>query len=415
MSLRNPLLGTEWGDYFMTAGSRVGVLVFSFAANVIITRTIGAEGRGLYALVNNSILLAALLASIGAAEAVAYFVAREEGSRRKTVGNGLVIVAVGTVVVVTAGAALRTRLPGLLGGISPSTLALILACVLPAGLARVFRATLQGLKDFTSYNVCIVARPVTTLVYSCVFLLLLNRGMAVVPYMLLLVTLTECVINGGLALRHIHPDVIASTERIRKLMSYGLRANVTMLLNFVHLRIGIFLLGYLMTKEAVGIYSVSAALAEIQMYIPLAVGWVWMPRVATRSLDRSVSGTKKLMLRVLPVLLLISALLVILGPRFIPAVFGPEFTASYMPMLLLLPGGVLLGMVLIISGFFDGRGKPHLSAILSLCAVVVIVVSDIFLIPVLGIRGAALGSSLGYLCAFVVAVALFWRASHHRE
>jgi O-antigen/teichoic acid export membrane protein len=188
-----------------------------------------------------------------------------------------------------------------------------------------------------------------------------------------------------------------------------------MLLNFVHLRIGIFLLGYLMTKEAVGIYSVSAALAEIQMYIPLAVGWVWMPRVATRSLDRSVSGTKQLMLRVLPVLLLISALLSILGPRFLPAVFGPEFEASYVPMLLLLPGGVLLGMVLIISGFFDGRGKPHLSAILSLCAVVVIVASDLMLIPAWGIRGAALGSTIGYLFAFVVAVGLFRRTAHHLE
>ena len=147
MSLRNRLLGNEWGDYFLTAGSRIGVLAFSFVANVVLTRTIGAEGRGLYALVINSILWATLLASIGAGEAVAYFVAKDRDSRRLTAGTGLVIVIMGTVVIVVAGIALRRQLVGLLGGISPTAVAIILFCVLPASLARVFRATLQGLKD----------------------------------------------------------------------------------------------------------------------------------------------------------------------------------------------------------------------------------------------------------------------------
>jgi O-antigen/teichoic acid export membrane protein len=121
------------------------------------------------------------------------------------------------------------------------------------------------------------------------------------------------------------------------------------------------------------------------------------------------------MLRVLPVLLLLSALLAVVGRRFIPAVFGAEFGASYLPMLILLPGGIVLGMVLIISGFFDGRGKPHLSAILSLCAVIIIIVADVLLIPIWGIKGAALGASLGYLCAFVTALVLFRKVVRQSE
>jgi O-antigen/teichoic acid export membrane protein len=407
MSIREKILGNEWGDYFLTAGARLGVLGFSFIANVILTRTIGPEGRGLYALVINSILWATLLASIGASEAVAYFVAKDRDSRRLTAGAGLVIVTIGTVIILAAGIALRRQLPGVLGGISPTALAIILACVLPATFARVFRATLQGLKDFVSYNVCMVARPVSILIYCALFFLALRKGMPAVPYVLLLVTLTECAVNASLSLRHFLPAMRISSDRMRGILSYGARANVTVVLHFIYLRIGIFLLGYLMTKEAVGIYSISASLAEIQIYVPLAVGWVWMPRVATQSLGDSVKGTRMLIRRVVPILLLVSALLAIFGERFLPMVFGSEFAASYVPMLFMLPGGILLGIVLVISGFFDGRGKPHLSAFLSLCAVVVIVIADLVLIPRWGINGAAFGSSLGYLCAFVLAVVRF--------
>lgn len=413
MSIRERILGDEWGDYFITAGSRLGVLAFSFVSNIILTRTVGPEGRGLYALVNNAILLAVLVASLGAGEAVAFLVARDRGLRSRTAGNGLLIVTVGTAIVVVLGAVLQSRVRTMLGGISPTALVVILVCVLPAGFARVFRATLQGLRNFVSYNMCVIARPASILLYCTVFLIILRRDMSIVPYVLLIVTLTECVVNGGLALRRLRPSAGISTERIRRILSYGLRANVTVLLHFAYLRIGIFLLGYLMTKEDVGIYSISAALAEIQIYIPLAVGWVWMPKVATQSLRDSVSGTQMLMRRVLPVLLLVSALLAIFGGRFLPIVFGAAFAESYVPMLVMLPGSILLGFVLIISGFFDGRGKPHLSAVLSLCAVVVILVADLLLIPVLGIMGAALGASLGYFSAFLVAIVLFRLEARH--
>jgi Na+-driven multidrug efflux pump len=69
-------------------------------------------------------------------------------------------------------------------------------------------------------------------------------------------------------------------------------------------------------------------------------------------------------------------------------------------------------MVLIMSGFFDGIGKPHLSALVSLCAAAVIVVTDLLLIPVWGVRGAAFGSSLGYLSAFLLTLAVFTSESH---
>jgi O-antigen/teichoic acid export membrane protein len=412
--MRDKILDSGWGDYFLTAGSRLGVLAFSFAANVIITRTIGAEGRGLYALVNNSVILVMMVASIGVGEAVAYFVARAPDLRRETAGNGLLVVCAGSAVVVAAGAVLRAELARLLGGIPPAAVTVILLCVLPAGFARVFRAMLQGLRQFGAYNLCVVGRPLAILAYSALILLGLGKGMSYVPLMMLLVVLTECGINVVLALRRLRPLLRVSGERIRSILSYGLRANVTVLLHFVYLRIGIFLLGYLMSRRDVGIFSISASLAEIQIYIPLAVGWVWMPKVATQPLAESVSGTKRLVVRVLPLLAGTSALLAVFGRPLLSRVFGSEFTASYIPMLILLPGAVLLGIVLILSGFFDGSGKPHLSAVLSVCAFSIIVVTDILLIPIWGINGAALGSSLGYLGAFLVGVVLFVKAARRR-
>ena len=400
-------------DYVLTAGTRFSVLVLALLSNIVIARTVGAEGRGLYALVNNTILLGALLAGLGSDEAVPYFVARDRERGSKTVGNALLVGLSGALVLTVVGVLLRERLPGVLRGLPPAAIMITALALTPTVAARIFRTNLQGVKDFKSYNISLAARPALILVYCTVGLLLLRLGTAGIPLILLVVAVSELGVSGCLARRHVRPRVRPSAADVKSLMSYGLRAQANAVLKFASIRTGIFLLGYLRNPDEVGIYSVAAALAEIQLYIPSAVSWVWLPQVASQPLDHSLDGTKKLIKRVLPLLAAVAGLLALAGSWFLPSLFGTRFGDSYVPMLVLLPGTTLLGMATIMFGFFAGIGKPHLTTLVSVGGLVTIAVAQVLLIPVWGARGAAAGSSLGYVCVFAIAAGLFMRASRN--
>jgi O-antigen/teichoic acid export membrane protein len=409
--LRALLSNRGSSDYVLTAGTRFAVLILSLLSNIVIARTVGAEGRGLYALVNSTILLGALLAGLGSDEAVPYFVARDKDLRSRTVGSALLIGLSGALALTFVGVALRNELPGVLRGL-PSTGILITALALvPTVAARIFRTNLQGVRDFKSYNVSLAARPALILVYCSAGLLVLKMGKAGIPFILLLVAVSELGVSGCLARRHVRPELKPSAERIKSLMSYGLRAQANAILRFASIRTGVFLLGYFRSPDEVGIYSVAAALAEIQLYIPSAVGWVWMPRVASQPLEHSFEGTKLLIRKILPALAAVAVLLTLVGSWFLPAVFGTSFGDSYIPMLILLPGCTLLGVATIMFGFFAGIGKPHLTTFVSLGGLAVITVTQVLLIPTWGAKGAAAGSCLGYVCVFAIAVVLFIRSS----
>ncbi|MFH1313365.1 MAG: oligosaccharide flippase family protein [Candidatus Eisenbacteria bacterium] len=411
--LRELLLSRGSRDYVLTTGTRFGVLGLTLLSNIVITRTVGAEGRGLYALVNNTILLGALVAGLGSDEAVAYFVARDKDLRSRTVGNALLIGLSGALVLTLLGVVFRGALPGVLRGL-PSTAIMIAALALmPTVAARIFRTNLQGVRDFKSYNISLAARPALILIYCSGGLLMLQLGQRGIPIILLLVAVSELAVSGSLARRHVRPRLRTSVERMKSLMSYGLRAQANVILQFVSIRAGIFLLGYFRSPEDVGVYSVAAALAEIQLYLPSAVGWVWMPKVASQPFKHSVDGTRQLIIKVLPMLFLTAVLLALAGSWLLPAAFGTKFADSYVPMLILLPGCTLLGLATIMFRFFAGIGKPHLTTFVSLGGLAAIAVTQVLLIPAWGANGAAAGSCLGYVCVFAAAAVVFMKTSRN--
>jgi O-antigen/teichoic acid export membrane protein len=96
--------------------------------------------------------------------------------------------------------------------------------------------------------------------------------------------------------------------------------------------------------------------------------------------------------------------LALLGPLLISIVFGPAFSASYAPLLALLPGIVLLGGGKVLTSELAGRGYAHYNSINAGMALVLTVVLDLALIPRLGVTGAAIASTVAYSVIFVTAV-----------
>jgi O-antigen/teichoic acid export membrane protein len=104
-------------------------------------------------------------------------------------------------------------------------------------------------------------------------------------------------------------------------------------------------------------------------------------------------------------LIVLAGLLYVVSDFAIAPIFGGEYAAAILPLKLLLPGTLALGIQQVLYADLAGRGHPQIGTFASLIALAATVALDIMLIPRLGIAGAALASSAAYGmgAAFVLA------------
>ena len=105
----------------------------------------------------------------------------------------------------------------------------------------------------------------------------------------------------------------------------------------------------------------------------------------------------------LAVLLTFAALFVIclLPTSFFEWLFSAEFSGIRLVILLIAPGIVFFAAHTVLANFFSGTGQPKYNLYASLIGLSVTVVSAFVLIPWLGIRGAAITTTLTYTALFV--------------
>ncbi|GEM_PF-6510126 len=196
-------------------------------------------------------------------------------------------------------------------------------------------------------------------------------------------------------------------EITRALLAYGTPIMCSNLLAYLIYRVDIFLIGYFLTQQDVGWYYVAVMIAERLLYLTHASSLIFLP-AATHS--REQQQKTPILVRVnLWIVLLGAIFLGILAPWIIPLIFSQQYTASVMPLIILLPGIVALIIPKMISADLLSRGLPRLTLYGATINFVVNIVLNIWLIPVMGINGAALSSTVSYS---VGAMALLF--FHHR-
>ncbi len=98
---------------------------------------------------------------------------------------------------------------------------------------------------------------------------------------------------------------------------------------------------------------------------------------------------------------------VFLSKGIIVTLFGESFADSYAALLWLLPGVFCLSTSKVMTGYFNGKGLPQYGSISSGVSFFVTIVADIYFIPRLGIKGAAIASSVSYAVGTIIVLFFF--------
>lgn len=390
-----------------------------FILRIILGRELGADGLGVYTLAFTIYLLGMQFAAFGIGSALTKYVA-EFIEDRSTVNN---YVSSGMTSSIITGALMGIAIfllapflaisvfhtPELEGMIRLTALAYPFIAIQKAVLG-----TLNGFRRMRSYAYLYIAQNVTVVIASIVLVNIFKTGemgaviglvgptiivSAACPWLI-----RDCLKLGGCQW---------NTTALRATAAFGFYIVLGNSISYLSGQVDSILIGYFMNPTEVGIYAVSLLFVQTLSLIPNAVQSVTTPITATLYGKGDIEGVSRVFYSTLRKSLLISiglsVLLAICSPFFIALLFSSEFSLAYVPLLILLPGYAIGASFGAVSSTFGSIGKVKIPYRISAVGGVMNAGLNLLLIPIFGINGAALATSVSMLAGFLIGVKVIRR------
>jgi O-antigen/teichoic acid export membrane protein len=367
----------------------------------LLSRLLGPAGRGEYAL---AILVPSTLFALGQLGLPSAFIFFAGGGRagrslwRRALWLGITLSLVLLLVALLALPALEASVMQT----APEDLVRVALASLPFQfLASFCGAILIGRQTLLVYNSILVAQSLLSLGLVVVLVGIADLG----PAGAVIGSVVGAAVGAAVVVVAVRvttdPAESGTPLRIGELGRFGLRVYPASVTGFFNYRIDIYLLGFLLVGSSetvssmIGLYTLAVSLAELTFFVPDSVATVFFPRVAG-SERRSADEMTPMVTRMT---VLVTVLVAI---ALIPAAFAavhlilPAFVGSIPAFLLILPGIVALAVAKVLSSYVSGIGRPTPVTVAAIVALAVNLVANVVLIPLIGILGASLASTISY-------------------
>ena len=384
----------------------------SLLASVIIARVLGPEGKGAYTLVVLVYTMAVTIAGFGMPIANTYHV-----GKGKYLPNELLVNSFWTALLGAFGLGVvyllfvRMR-PAFLTDIDYRYLAVAFALAPLGLLTQSFSGVLQGLNRIWDFNVAKIVFALCNVMLLVPCTLLLRMGLRGA----LLAWASSIVVSLATAFwylrRYASLDLKPRARVFRESTGFGTKAWIAQLIGISNFRLDFFLVAHFLGAPAVGVYSVAVSLSEMVYYFPGALAIAAFPRL-THAAAPEANRLAVTACRFAGVAGIVGALgLAMAGQPVIRLLFGSAFRSAYGLLLVLLPGIAVYSVGHVTTVYFDGHlGKPLINARLAFLSLSLDILLGLFLIPRIGLVGAALASSIAYTVTMVATLGVFLRTS----
>jgi O-antigen/teichoic acid export membrane protein len=162
-------------------------------------------------------------------------------------------------------------------------------------------------------------------------------------------------------------------------------------------RTSYYIIDYYHNIERLGIYSNAIAIAESIWIVSRSISTIQYAEVANEK-DINVSSQKTLRLRKINfgIAAALTFVVCILPDGLYTAIFGKDFKGLQQIIWLLAPGILAYSYTSITTHFFAGIGKNHYNTIISFSGFGITIIAGLLLIPSLSTTGAAITASVVY-------------------
>lgn len=391
-----------------TIASRVVTYALGFAGSIVVSRTLGPSGRGAYYV---PITLAATAVALGhlSLEQAHVFMWTKVKEKAGLFANAVVFsTLIGVPLALLTWGAVAVLGPKAIPIADPALLVLALLAV-PVSLLTLYLNGLLILDGRISLvNRARVAAAVVQ-IFGLIGLAIGGRlGVReVVAAWTISATTNLVVVLSALRVKRSDVSISLAAETLRR----GCRYHPGMVAVFLLFRVDVFLLNARVSAAEVGLYSLAVTLAELTYLMTDSVAQVTLHSQTVSSLSDSGHLTAKIARTNVALALGFVATLGISGPFLIPLAFGRDFLGSLPAFLSLIPGVTALAMIRPVGTFLIRLDRPWVISAASYVALAVNVLLNLTLIPIVGIVGAGLSSSVAYILLGMFYMTWFLRAS----
>ena len=386
---------------------------FGLASRVVMSRMIGPEGVGVYSLVILVPSLALVFGNLGINTSNIYFA----GNCKFELSD-----LVGTVFISTS--ALGILLMAIVGGWAfvayhtifqdaPKVLAAFAILSIPFFyyLTNVM-SLIQGRNQIGQYNLISLASVIVAFALLMSFLVLGHMGLYGAVLAWFLSTLFNALFSLS-RLRILTPIPLRFKWTIfNSLLTYGVNAYVANLAGFLVRRVDVLIVANMLGVTVLGHYSIAFTISELLWYVASSATISLTPYIAAADRTDSKHVTNAVVRSTLWGTGVLCLCVPLLDRFAIRLVFGSAFSPSIDPLRWLLPG-ILFGAVeKILAADLVGRGRPDIMMASAILALAVNVILNLVLIPIMGISGASLASSLAYGVAAIFTLTRYLRLTH---
>jgi O-antigen/teichoic acid export membrane protein len=399
----------------VTLAARIGGLGLALLTSVIIARTLGPDGTGVYTLGILFPLLVVTFTNLGIGPATVYYVAQGKYAVRDVLGSDVLLSGIIGMIAAALGFLFLLILGGVVFPTVPPAylrLALLLVPLTIFGQLHI-NQILLGTKRIADFNAANVLYKLFLLVLVLAATAVLGLGIAGAIWANILAALLLCIvlfpwvkrIAGGIRLR---PQV----DYVRDAMTYGIKAHLGNIIGFLNYRVEVFLLGALAPASAVGFYAVAVGLAERLWFLSESASVVLFPTVSAEKDElRKKTFTPLVSRSILLVTAVGAAILFLISQWVVVLLYSSQYLPAINLFRILLPGIVFLSADRILANDIAGRGKPLLNTYVGLVGLVIQVGLNLAWIPRFGATGAAWATTISYGITTTVRLWLYMRLS----
>lgn len=372
--------------------SRTAIVIFAgslasagvaFVGSVLAARLLGAGGKG--QLTAWTLVAACGTLLLGLAVPTGLGRAFLDGDRRILVPTALAHTAL------TVGFAAVVAGVGAVAGLDLLPLLCFVVLAAPASvLALDLQTVMQAAKRGAAYSTAALAAPLVSTAGMGVMLLSRPEHPLRIAYLLWAAgAIAASLTAAAFALRAYG---WSRQTMLRESLRLGRGSYTVRLVDWLVLRVDQFFVVAFLSSASLGRYSVAVNCAEVCLYAGTAIALSVFEAEGT--LDQASAG--RIIRRAAWLLSLIGAAVGAAGFVGIGPVFGQAFESGRWALLLLIPGVVARGLALGASQMLLARGRGPRLGQLMLAVLVLALLLMLILIPLFGIEGAALASSLAY-------------------
>jgi O-antigen/teichoic acid export membrane protein len=399
---------------FSVIFAAISIIIVSVFFTPILVRLIGKEDFGTYALLLAIYSLASPLVAFGIFNSIRKNMGEIKKKEKRNVAQGgymLALIYSGCAFIIGMGVVL---LLGFLGFAGDLIFTSFLIIVFSLSLFVVYEASRSILFGLHLESRAETLRFLEKLIAAIFGLTLVYLGFGI-PGIFLGILFSLCVVAslGFLIVKNIirfSSSVMIYGFRKYKsvIFSFGGLTLISMLLAEALYESDILLIGFFLNNENVGAYKAALVLARLLWLVPMAFQTVLLHYVSEmwakgkkRDLEGIITGISKY----------VSLAMILFG--FGLFVYGPEFSDAVIPLQILILGSLGFGVARVLNPIIEGTGHIKAGIRISAGIVVLNICLNIMLIPLYGITGAAIATSISYFAKLIQYVYLLKKLNIH--